>query len=848
MKEFQEENLFQGVTQSQGFSPLQAPDTSRFLRENMGQIDRNFANLQNQQQAALDAKLEKQLKTMEMFGQFSKTAMEFAQTMGKAYVDNQIIEGQNKARSLGKTLNYGINPQQEQIFNQTLSEEKQNQAEAANAALEMNKQGAPAEAINYIKSLPQYQRIGAYQTYYANKGKTYSEYLKKFVQRDDIKLPRPDGNGTFTPKDIDDDPVLMQMALSQASKLFMAEEVGIGANNNPTALAAKSLYEEMDKAEDAFMNVVRRNKTINDSENMVFQATETFKANGDINAYVSAITGSLDNEGNMRNRSQALDFVFENIVSRYGAGDKEALKLLDVVVEGDPQGKTFRQRFENRMMGTNGIDARIEALDRKERLQAEEEESAELKRREDNFEEASKIRAAERRPFTDKEIDFMLEEAMAETGKTADAFPWFKNYKTQEKRDAKLESDYLDDLRKRRGYLIESDLRGVSSTTYRNYANVVKDDQAKATLPSHYQTDANKKIDALADEKFKLEGDDVKTNEWQDVTRRARDKYRQYINQFIDSGMSQQEAQSEALKRVEANFKAGSYNREPTYGSSEAYRKKLETARVTMSKNQDISKYILPNTNAELKQLAEYNKGQGEIPKLYYDLARGQKNLTAWDIANAQYKYAYGSELGKNDNKLKFDRLDPAVQMVISYKPTPKKVLRAQTSSFRTQTSSLPNPTLKRAADIISKYESAGSGGYNAVNQGGEAGGTKIPAGFYSGDFRNMPQHKGRDLTSLTIGEVMDLQADPGRSKLSDADWVKQGKLHAVGRYQFIGSTLRGLVQRLGIPRTAKFTPELQDQLFLSLLKSGGLSQWVGPTNYATAEEKAIIEQARAQL
>jgi hypothetical protein len=163
------------------------------------------------------------------------------------------------------------------------------------------------------------------------------------------------------------------------------------------------------------------------------------------------------------------------------------------------------------------------------------------------------------------------------------------------------------------------------------------------------------------------------------------------------------------------------------------------------------------------------------------------------------------------------------------------------------QSSTLSDPVLKRAADITSNYESAGAGGYNAVNQGGEAGGTRIPAGFYSGDFRAMKQHKGRALTDLTIGEIMDLQAEPRGPRMSNAEWVAKGKLHAVGRYQFIGSTLKGLVQRLGIQRNQKFTPELQDRLFLSLLKSGGPGQWIGLRN-ATAQEMAIIRQAQSKL
>ena len=170
-----------------------------------------------------------------------------------------------------------------------------------------------------------------------------------------------------------------------------------------------------------------------------------------------------------------------------------------------------------------------------------------------------------------------------------------------------------------------------------------------------------------------------------------------------------------------------------------------------------------------------------------------------------------------------------------------------RTSFGPSQSSNLTDPVLRRAADITSNYESAGSGGYNAVNQGGSADGTSIPAGFYSGDFRGMSQHKGRALTDLTVGEIMSLQSDPGKGKMSDDEWVKRGKLHAVGRYQFIGPTLRGLVQRLNIPLNAKFSPELQDRLFLSLLKSGGPGQWVGLRN-ATIQELAIIRQAQSKL
>jgi len=47
MAEFQEQQAFKGAFQSQGFDPITAPDTSRYLRENMGMIDANLIVLQN---------------------------------------------------------------------------------------------------------------------------------------------------------------------------------------------------------------------------------------------------------------------------------------------------------------------------------------------------------------------------------------------------------------------------------------------------------------------------------------------------------------------------------------------------------------------------------------------------------------------------------------------------------------------------------------------------------------------------------------------------------------------------------------------------------------------------------
>ena len=133
--------------------------------------------------------------------------------------------------------------------------------------------------------------------------------------------------------------------------------------------------------------------------------------------------------------------------------------------------------------------------------------------------------------------------------------------------------------------------------------------------------------------------------------------------------------------------------------------------------------------------------------------------------------------------------------------------------------------------DLIGKRESDSVGGYNAVNQGGADGGHTALG--YSGDYRKAPFNpSGKELTSMTVQEVMDKQYDDG--SMSDAQWKSSGKLHAVGRYQFIGSTLKSLVNQGVVSPKDQFSPATQNKLGVALVKQTGgnvstlKSTWIG--------------------
>lgn len=93
--------------------------------------------------------------------------------------------------------------------------------------------------------------------------------------------------------------------------------------------------------------------------------------------------------------------------------------------------------------------------------------------------------------------------------------------------------------------------------------------------------------------------------------------------------------------------------------------------------------------------------------------------------------------------------------------------------------------------DFISK----GEGGYNSSNRGTR---NKKIVGSTNNTSLN-----GKPLTESTIGEIMQAQ--------------REG-LFAVGRYQMIPTTFKLVVEQLGLPEDAVFTPEIQDRMGLQLL------------------------------
>lgn len=92
-------------------------------------------------------------------------------------------------------------------------------------------------------------------------------------------------------------------------------------------------------------------------------------------------------------------------------------------------------------------------------------------------------------------------------------------------------------------------------------------------------------------------------------------------------------------------------------------------------------------------------------------------------------------------------------------------------------------------------WAEAGPNGYDAIQYGAKTLPSKRP-------------------TQMTVGEIY--------------RWIARtpGQPHAIGRYQFIPSTLRSLVAQAGINKNQRFTSELQDELADILLVDAGFNSF----------------------
>ena len=235
----------------------------------------------------------------------------------------------------------------------------------------------------------------------------------------------------------------------------------------------------------------------------------------------------------------------------------------------------------------------------------------------------------------------------------------------------------------------------------------------------------------------------------------------------------------------------------------------------------------------------------GTIPPVYYQLQqRYGGGVSIMDLVNKRLEANGLEPLPEELNQVLKPIegvFDDETYKYVSYKPNTTRTDIALINSGQGSVYEEASPAQRLALDTIAKTES-GSYGYDAVNQGGSDGGTKTKG--FTGRYSQMPTRKyNLPLTQMTLGQILGEQ-DPRYDTLpNDADFQAAGGIHAVGRYQIIGSTLKAYVERLNIPLDTVFSPAVQDYIALSILNSQGDGAWVGPDE----ADREIIRRGKTE-
>ena len=172
-------------------------------------------------------------------------------------------------------------------------------------------------------------------------------------------------------------------------------------------------------------------------------------------------------------------------------------------------------------------------------------------------------------------------------------------------------------------------------------------------------------------------------------------------------------------------------------------------------------------------------------------LDRKDTNNTWQEIVNAQ-RQLYGKD------PIDFERafvpkaaVRPEVQGLLTKQPNNATKARAYTITYGQQD---PANRFKPVLDLLASKESSNDqryGGYDAMNLGGN--------GNYVVGTTTGTDYFGKKLQDYTVNEILQMQAS--------------GKMHAVGRYQFIHSTLKEQVREQAIDPNSKFDQAVQDKL-----------------------------------
>ena len=408
-----------------------------------------------------------------------------------------------------------------------------------------------------------------------------------------------------------------------------------------------------------------------------------------------------------------------------------------------------------------------------------------------------------------------------------------KNYETAEEIEDNAAREHLDAL-DREGKLTPQVLEQYNPVIQREYAQKA---QKTATIEGEYDSKAGLKVADGAALKLSNLSHGTTPNkndlEYQRLAQSASQYHKEAYTLARQSDKSHEEAMQFAFDRVTQDVQNAQTSEimADTKPRAITLDTKVQETRKYLNDNKGAINQVLPDTDVEFNQSYEYLRtGRGGMSGFYQALAQGQP-YTAEDIVLAQAR-ARGVDTSKIDKSpimQEREALPPQLQRLIKVSPNSRTFAQAATRAV------LGGEDTKYFLDTVASRESESYGGYDAYNLGGSNGGHTAHGSGNSSDGKQF----GKPVSQLTIGEIKRLHAS--------------GQAHAMGRYQFIGSTFREVAPLTGLPDSAVFNAKTQDLFAITRLiqraswgslQSGLASEWIGLQYLNSAQYQKLVEAA----
>ena len=536
------------------------------------------------------------------------------------------------------------------------------------AALTIQDKGGSFETAQAVKRLSGWELYGATIQRAETAGESYKSWMQGAMATNN-ELEITYQGRTFTPASAESLSE-KRVAMSSLRTQFIGERGLLGVHK---VLMADHFYDKALPAHSQIMAGFEKDYAIDQSFIDEEKAYRQFRADKDFGSLVSSLAPLWDKNGKKYGRRGALDKAIEILKDQMDIGelDDEALKAIraqttTIRINGKDKevvvGKYWETRFDK--LEEDLIEEQKENM--QSDLDAQEIKGKQIKI---DFRNWVKERIKNKEDITEAHLEKWAEIYEVATGDSAPDF--ITNYKSKEDRDDEEDIKRLKKLRKSKRYLVESDLDDVSEDVYAQMIGYVRKDKPIADAPGSFDSEAKQKIRGWTN--VVIENIDGSKDDTPAYNEGYWNGYRDYNRLFADyvrKGEPIDQAQKFALEDVEKNFALDKGNDAKLNSKYWTIRKLVpEGKRVPSQVVQDIAvgireinKYstkkealdglsttVIEGSEPYLIEGLKFKEGKRDaIPHYYRRLAESYKDLSSWDILDAQLK-ADGEKEGLGD-------------------------------------------------------------------------------------------------------------------------------------------------------------------------------------------------------